>query len=190
MLGEKILELRKKQGLSQEQLGEKVNVTRQTISNWELNETAPNPKQLKLLSKALNVSIDELLDNERKEVLMNRVSNTERLAGMIIKILKVFGVIFIIYIVFIVIAMIALGIYSFKTNGKIETDNVLSSATMICTINNEQYQIELGIDNYFNCDNCSKEMKKELKDIVDFNNLKDSVNNIEEYFTNNDGSCD
>lgn len=33
-LGEKILELRKKNGFSQEQLGEKINVTRQTISNW------------------------------------------------------------------------------------------------------------------------------------------------------------
>ena len=44
-LGEKILELRKRNNLSQEQLGEKINVTRQTISNWELNETAPNPEQ-------------------------------------------------------------------------------------------------------------------------------------------------
>ena len=60
-LGEKILELRKKNGFSQEQLGEKINVTRQTISNWELGETSPNPEQLKLLSKVLNVSIDELL---------------------------------------------------------------------------------------------------------------------------------
>ena len=46
-LGEKILELRKKNGFSQEQLGEKINVTRQTISNWELGETSPNPEQLK-----------------------------------------------------------------------------------------------------------------------------------------------
>ena len=66
-LGEKILELRKKNGFSQEQLGEKINVTRQTISNWELGETSPNPEQLKLLSKVLNVSIDELLDNDIKE---------------------------------------------------------------------------------------------------------------------------
>ena len=63
-LGDKILELRKKQGLSQEQLGEKINVTRQTISNWELEETAPNPEQLKMLSKIFNVSLDELLENE------------------------------------------------------------------------------------------------------------------------------
>ena len=45
-LGEKILELRKKNALSQEQLGEKLEVTRQTISNWELGETSPNPEQL------------------------------------------------------------------------------------------------------------------------------------------------
>ena len=193
MLGEKILKLRKKQGLSQEQLGEQVNVTRQTISNWELNETTPNPEQLKLLSNALDVSIDELLDNERKEVLMNKVSNTEKLAGMIIKILKVFGIIFIIYIVFIVIAMIALGIYSFKKDGKIETDNVISSATMICTLNKEKYQIypqEFGTDDYFKCDNCSSDMKKGLKEITDFNNIDESLNNIKEYFKNNNGTCE
>ena len=76
-LGNKILELRKKEGLSQEQLGEKVNVTRQTISNWELNETTPNPEQLKLLSTVLNISIDELLDNDVKNVVIEKVSNTE-----------------------------------------------------------------------------------------------------------------
>lgn len=63
-LGKNILELRKKQGLSQEQLGEKINVTRQTISNWELEETSPNPEQLKSLSKVLNTSVDSLIDNE------------------------------------------------------------------------------------------------------------------------------
>lgn len=46
-IGQNILKLRKKNGFSQEQLEEKVNVTRQTISNWELEETAPNPEQLK-----------------------------------------------------------------------------------------------------------------------------------------------
>lgn len=62
-LNENILNLRKKNGLSQEKLAEQIDVTRQTISNWELGETSPNPEQLKLLSKTLNVSIDELVDN-------------------------------------------------------------------------------------------------------------------------------
>ena len=52
MLGENILRLRKEANLSQEALGDIIGVTRQTISNWELEETAPNPEQLKLLSKA------------------------------------------------------------------------------------------------------------------------------------------
>ena len=111
-LGNKILKLTKKSGLSQEQLGEKVEVTRQTISNWELGETAPNPEQLKKLSKTFNVSIDEILDNDSKEFLMNKVSNTEQLAGMIIKILKAIGIVFIGYIIFMIVAVIGIGIYT------------------------------------------------------------------------------
>ena len=88
MLGENILKLRKSKGLSQEQLGEKIDVTRQTISNWELGETSPNPDQLKLLSKALNISIDELLENDVNGLLMEKISNTEKLAGLVLKVLK------------------------------------------------------------------------------------------------------
>ena len=89
-LGEIILKQRKKLGLSQEQLGFEIDVSRQTISNWECEETAPNPKQLVALAKLFDMSVDALLDNvtEEKEILMNKVSNTERLAGMIIKILR------------------------------------------------------------------------------------------------------
>jgi len=63
-LGENIYKLRKKNGLSQEKLAEEINVTRQTIFNWELGATSPNPEQLILLSKTLNISIDELVGNE------------------------------------------------------------------------------------------------------------------------------
>ena len=62
-LGNNIQTLRKKKGLSQEKLAEKINVTRQTISNWE-GETAPNPEQLILLSKQFDISIDELVGND------------------------------------------------------------------------------------------------------------------------------
>lgn len=66
-LGNNIYSLRKEKGLSQEKLAEKISVTRQTISNWELGETYPNPEQLVLLSKALNISIDELVGNDFKQ---------------------------------------------------------------------------------------------------------------------------
>ena len=116
-LGDKILQLRKKNGLSQEQLGEKVDVTRQTISNWELGETTPNPEQLKKMSKAFNVSVDEILDNDSKEFLMNKISNTEKLAGIIIKILKVIGIVIVVYIIFMIIAVIGLGVFTVVKNG-------------------------------------------------------------------------
>ena len=105
-LGQNILETRKKNGLSQEQLGEKVNVTRQTISNWELEETAPNPEQLKLLSKALNVSVDDLIDNDLQNVVLSKVKMTERQTRTIKKILKGFLIGFIIFLVIDIIAFI------------------------------------------------------------------------------------
>ncbi len=182
-LGENILKLRKQQGLSQEQLGEKVDVTRQTISNWELGETAPNPEQLKLLSKALHVSIDELLDNEIKSILEEKVSNTEKLAGIIIKILKFIGLGFVIFLVIDIIALIF-----FSTTGKL-TD-VESSVTTICSINDRKYQIEFGTNNYFKCDNCSDKMKKELIEVTDFDNIDKSLSNIANYFKNNNGTCE
>lgn len=76
-LGSKILELRKKQQLSQEKLGEKVGVTRQTISNWELNETLPDTKQLIALSQALLISIDELVGNNTQDLLTQKVEKVE-----------------------------------------------------------------------------------------------------------------
>ena len=71
---------------------------------------------------------------------MNKISNTERLAGIIIKILKVIGFVFIGYIIFMIIAVIGLGTY---TVVKKDNANVESSATTICSIDNKKYQIEL-----------------------------------------------
>lgn len=61
-----ILELRTKRGLSQDDLAEKVMVTRQAVSRWENGETVPNTDTLKLLSKEFDVSINTLLGEPRK----------------------------------------------------------------------------------------------------------------------------
>ena len=63
-----ILELRTKLGFSQEELAEKVYVTRQAVSRWENGETTPNTETLKLLSKLFNVSINTLLGSPRQLV--------------------------------------------------------------------------------------------------------------------------
>ncbi|MBQ8803156.1 MAG: helix-turn-helix domain-containing protein [Tyzzerella sp.] len=61
-----ILELRTQKGLSQDELAEKVFVTRQAVSRWENGETTPNTETLKLLSKLFDVSINTLLGSPRQ----------------------------------------------------------------------------------------------------------------------------
>ncbi|MDO4757104.1 MAG: zinc ribbon domain-containing protein, partial [Parabacteroides sp.] len=61
-----ILELRNKAGLSQDELAEKLYVTRQAVSRWENGETIPNTDTLKLLSKFFDVSINTLLGSPRE----------------------------------------------------------------------------------------------------------------------------
>lgn len=61
-----IYELRRKNGLSQDELAEKLFVTRQAVSRWENGETIPNTETLKLLSKVFDVSINTLLGSPRK----------------------------------------------------------------------------------------------------------------------------
>jgi len=63
-LNEKIWVCRKKAGLSQEALAEKIGVSRQAISKWETGEASPEISKLPLLARAFNVTADWLLDDE------------------------------------------------------------------------------------------------------------------------------
>lgn len=78
-LGEKIIELRKKKKLTQEQLAEKLGITRQTLSNWENNTTNPDIEQAKNIAVFFKISLDDLTDNKleincsRKNVLINLI---------------------------------------------------------------------------------------------------------------------
>ena len=74
-IGQNILNLRKSANLSQEQLAEKMGVTRQTISNWELDESSPDLKQGRELSKIFNVSLDDLAGDSTFEYLGETDSN-------------------------------------------------------------------------------------------------------------------
>ncbi len=61
-LGNNLYNARKKSGLSQEEVAEKLGVSRQTISKWELGETLPDIRQSKKLSTLYHLSLDELID--------------------------------------------------------------------------------------------------------------------------------
>ena len=62
-LGEKIKEARKQCGLSQEQLAEKLAVSRSAVAKWETDKGIPDVENLKALAQLLNVSVDYLLDD-------------------------------------------------------------------------------------------------------------------------------
>jgi len=60
---EKLTKLRKMEGLSQEELGYRLNVTRQTVSKWELGQTTPEMDKLIEIGKIFNISVDDLLND-------------------------------------------------------------------------------------------------------------------------------
>lgn len=61
-LGDNLFNARKKSGMSQEEVAEKLGVSRQTISKWELDETLPDIRQSKKLSNLYHLTLDELID--------------------------------------------------------------------------------------------------------------------------------
>lgn len=63
----KLYELRKQKGLSQEELAGRLNVSRQTISKWEVGESAPDMDNLVSISELFGVSLDELVLDKTSE---------------------------------------------------------------------------------------------------------------------------
>ena len=64
MLGEKLMRLRKKQGYSQQEVADKLSVSRQTISNWECDQALPAVDKAMELAQLYNISLDDLMENE------------------------------------------------------------------------------------------------------------------------------
>lgn len=184
-IGKKIMDLRKKNGLSQEELAEKVGVARQTISKWELGETSPDLKQSKELSKIFNVSLDELVNNDIKNVLVEKTSNTEKLAGLILKLLK-FMIIFIIVvpILLIVLRFIFKSIHE-NNSGR------LMNVSINCTLHDKEYGYE------FNFYETTGEIKEaggdgyiaNVTNVNDYSDAYQALDVIDAYVKNNGGSC-
>lgn len=79
--GNKIIALRKKYNYTQEQLAEKVGVTRQTLSNWESDITAPDLTQASILCKELKINLNDLVDNN---VELDVKDNSNRILNKLI----------------------------------------------------------------------------------------------------------
>ncbi len=184
-IGKKITELRKKSGMSQEKLAEKLDVARQTISKWELGETAPDLKQSKELSKLFNVSLDEMVGNDVRDVLVEKTSNTERLAGLILKMIKVVVVL----IIVVPIVMIVLRI-AFKADYERRSGRLVNTSIM-CKIHDESYSYDFS---YYETTGLIREAGGDsyLSNVVDINSndAYRALDRIDAYAKDRGGSCE
>ncbi len=90
-IGDKLLELRKNKGLSQEEVAEKLNVTRQTVSKWETNQSNPDFDKIAAICELYSISADELLTGNKKEKVVAKTNTCkERAKGISIGILIYF----------------------------------------------------------------------------------------------------
>ena len=87
-IGQKILEIRKQEGLSQTEFAEKFNVTRQTVSNWEHGRNYPDMETLMRISDEYDITFDELVKKDKE--LMRSIDRSRMVAS---KSLLIFSVI-------------------------------------------------------------------------------------------------
>ena len=81
-LGETISYLRKKKGMTQNELAEKMNVTDKAVSKWERDLSCPDINTISKLAEVLGVSVEELLKAKKQE---NEISKVKDLIGLILK---------------------------------------------------------------------------------------------------------
>ena len=185
-LGNKISNLRRKNNLSQEELGELVGVTRQTISKWELEETTPDIMQAKKLSKIFNISLDELTDNDINNVLIEKVSNTEKLAGITIKILKIFGILLIVFLVLLIAIFI---IFNFNPS-KREDRKVKGKYSITCNLDNREYLYDIEYNkDYVIINSGGDAFISNHIDIDKYEDANQVLAHIEDYFKVHNGNC-
>ncbi len=189
-LGKKIMDLRKEIKMSQEELAEKVGVARQTISKWELEETSPDIKQAQELSRIFNISLDELVGNEINNIVVEKISNTEKLAGMIIKILKGAGIVLIAMIVIEMAVLISAIIFYRPVSKDVDRIDTIERVELTCRVDNEKYVIEIESNGFFNCKNCEKEMSDDLEELIEFNDIPATKNKIMKYFEDSKINCE
>lgn len=100
-LGEKILKLRKDHKMSQDEFAEILNVTRQTVSNWENSKNYPDIETLIKISNSFHISLDILIKNDKDMVihLDKNIKNTKIFRWMVIIFISLFAIMAISFII-------------------------------------------------------------------------------------------
>ena len=142
---EKIMELRKSKGMSQEEIAGKLNVTRQTISKWESDQTVPDLNRLIDIAKLFGISLDELtnnIENSNSENVYKESSIEKNNRQISIKI----------FVVGIIICLILCGIGLIKQNVAKNTNQERAQQAL--------EQSQQAVDN---ANNRLKEIEEEMK---------------------------
>ena len=191
MIGDKILELRKKNDLSQEKLAEKIDVTRQTISNWELGETSPDLKQASELAKVFNVTLDELVGTNREDILYYKVNSVEEKSNLILKKLSRLSWISLLYFaLFLIIVLVLWNLFCSVYYG-----NTVSATSTgieaICEIDGviHKYSVMKNIaDGSLNLTTTDNELIGNFN-ISDYDDVNVAIKDIEKYVLAKNGKC-
>ena len=184
MIGKKILELRKVNHLSQEELAEKIAVTRQTISNWELGETIPDLKQATLLAKEFNISVDELTNSEK---LSNKIDKTINNSNKILKIVKTILIILTIAI----ILTLLIGIFVFESMDYFKATPSGSGVGTMCYYKDEYITYTIMKDYQsgdLSLNTTDSEIIQKFKP-YNYTNAEKMLNEITDYIESNGGEC-
>jgi transcriptional regulator with XRE-family HTH domain len=83
-LGERLYNYRKKVGISQEDMASKLNVTRQTVSKWETDQTLPDLDKIESICELFNISTDELLKGKKEEVNTLNITENKKQKALVI----------------------------------------------------------------------------------------------------------
>ncbi len=138
-IGLKIKKLREQQKISQEELALKIFVSRQTISNWETNKSCPDVKSLITLSDIFNVSLDNFIKDDIKEM-------REVVEKATIKNFNVISVVFLIELI--VVAVSAYPLFSIKGNIGIIIWLCLFAITLYTASKIEKFKKSYDIQTY------------------------------------------
>lgn len=186
-LGNLILKYRKQNNLTQEDLAKEIGVTRQTISKWELNETAPDLKQAAKLAELFDVGINELINEEnRKDNIQN--NNTRSTSELLLKIIKIAGItlgilIFVICMIIIITTYFA-NYYSASPSGQ--------GVSTYCDYNGENslYEVWRYYDsNQIILNTENEEIRNKFK-TYDYSDEQKMLVDIVKYIESNGGTCE
>lgn len=131
-LGEKIWRLREERGLSQEALAEKLDVSRQTVSNWENDRATPDAYKLKQLCEALGVSADGFLGMKECNSALRENSSvlSEEDAGLVGKQRRIFRIVLLAFLGAVAALLFAIAIVLFTLPEEEKTQAITSAFTL------------------------------------------------------------